>query len=552
MKAISNLSIKTKLSLLLGIMVVSLLIVAFTLGNRLMYIDHNFKEYNDSGVAGQKYTLMISRDMNYVSRLTRSIMLGDDYAKNMDSLNKRIEDIYSHFANLKKTASLITDKNFSDNYLKAINKSENDTKTFLEDGRERMKAIEDADRTQEVLQETWHGYHTAASPLAKTARGSFTALIELQDNYMKGTHNDTQQSIEMLNTLLIAITASVLVIASTFTLLVSASIVKPVNLLRGTIENIVRNSDLKERINLDTKEEIGSTAKAFNDMLNKFQSIVSEIRSSTNKLSGAASEMANVTTDTSAGVYEQNQQVDLVATAMNEMTATVLEVSHHATDAADAAKSADNEAIQSAKIVQTTISSIHNLAQELVTSTEVIQQLETESQNIGSVLDVIKGIAEQTNLLALNAAIEAARAGEQGRGFAVVADEVRTLASRTQSSTLEIQSMIERLQNISRNAVTTMQKSKTQAEQSANHASSTGTSLDAITQAVATINQMNTQIANAAKEQSVVAEEINRNIVNISKISEQTEKGSRQTLSASNQVTELAESLSTLVAQFKS
>lgn len=552
MNIISNLSIKSKLSILLAISIISLVLVSVSTGVRLGAIDHNFSEFNEVGVAGQKYTLMISRDMNYVSRLTRSIMLADNYEKNMKKLNQRIEDIQSHFVNLKSSINYINQPDFAAEYLGAIEKSEKDTKEFLADGKKRMDALKATNRTDEELKQTWNEYRLAASPLANAARTSFKALISLQDEYMTKAHNATEDSISFLLTFLIYVTAGILILSTSITLLISRSIVKPVNLLRTTIEKIVSNSDLKERIELTSKDEIGKTASAFNNMLSNFQGIVTEIRGSTNQLINAASSMDNITNETSAGVNNQNLQVEQVATAMNEMTSTVLEVSNHANDAALAAQSADNEALQGSQSLQKTIGSIHTLVSELKNNGEVISQLEQESVNIGSVLDVIKNIAEQTNLLALNAAIEAARAGEQGRGFAVVADEVRTLASRTQESTLEIENMIDKLQSKSQKAVETINKSQTSAENTAKDASKTEHSLDAITKAVTTINQMNTQIANAAREQSAVAEEINSNIVAISGISQNTMEGAQQTLNASAEVSNLAAGLSKLVTQFKS
>jgi len=236
---------------------------------------------------------------------------------------------------------------------------------------------------------------------------------------------------------------------------------------------------------------------------------------------------------------------------MNQMNATVQEVARNAQHAASAAKEATDASDDGKKVVAKTIGVINTLASEVEGAAEVIQTLEQDSVDIGKVLDVIRGIAEQTNLLALNAAIEAARAGEQGRGFAVVADEVRTLASRTQTSTEEIDEMITRLQAGTNRAVKAMQVGTEQAQAGVDQAAEAGNSLESITQAIAQINDMNIQIANAAEEQSAVAEEINRNITNISDVADQAAGGARETTQASEQVAMLSEKLGGLVSQFK-
>ena len=298
-------------------------------------------------------------------------------------------------------------------------------------------------------------------------------------------------------------------------------------------------------------DELGRIADAFNRMRERFHGMVGQLGGATAQLAAAAEQTSAVTQQTNAGIQRQRVETDQVATAMHEMTATVQEVARSAAGAAEQARRADQEAEQGRREVQRTVEVIDALAAEVQRAAEVIHQLEQDSERIGSILDVIRGIAEQTNLLALNAAIEAARAGEQGRGFAVVADEVRSLASRTQQSTTEIQGMIEKLQSGARSAVAVMQSGGQQARQGVDQVARTGTALSAITQAVGSITDLNAQIASAAEEQSSVAEEINRNIVTVSEIAEQNSAGALQTAATSEELARLAEQLQGLVGQFR-
>jgi methyl-accepting chemotaxis protein len=250
-------------------------------------------------------------------------------------------------------------------------------------------------------------------------------------------------------------------------------------------------------------------------------------------------------------MQQQHSATDQVATAITEMSATVQEVARNASDAADAATEADRNVLQGQEVVQKTIGAITDLAQDVDNAAHVIRDLSTNSDNIGKVLDVIKGIAEQTNLLALNAAIEAARAGEQGRGFAVVADEVRTLASRTQESTQEIQEMIEKLQDGAGNAVKVMETGCDKAQTTVTLAEDAGAALKAITTSVNDISQMNVQIATAAEEQNAVTEDINRNVVDISSVSDSTAEASNQIETATSSLAVLAAELQQQVDQFR-
>jgi len=330
------------------------------------------------------------------------------------------------------------------------------------------------------------------------------------------------------------------------------NISRPIQTASLAMDDIAEGEgDLTKRLEEKGKDEVSSLSMAFNHFAEKVRVMVGHVAGSTSQLAAAAEEMSSITQETTQGVQRQQAETEQVATAMNEMTATVQEVARHASEAADAAKSANEEAANGNTIVERVVQAINGLATEIEHASGVIGKLENDAENIGSVLDVIRGIAEQTNLLALNAAIEAARAGEQGRGFAVVADEVRTLASRTQQSTEEIQQMIEKLQAGSVEAVKVMQSSTEKAQESVTQAADAGASLDNINQAVKTITDMNIQIASAASEQGSVAEEINRNIVNINEVVKQTAEGASQTSHASNDLARLSSELQSLVHQFK-
>ena len=315
--------------------------------------------------------------------------------------------------------------------------------------------------------------------------------------------------------------------------------------------NALAEGDLNARVDIHSKDEMGHIAKTVNRMAESFRDTVSEVRDAITRLAAAAEETSVVTAQTTAGINQQQTETSQVATAINEMSATVQEVAKNAVEAAAAAQEADATFDEGKQVINRVINAIGDLASEVDNTSGVIKQLEQESVNIGSVLDVIKSIAEQTNLLALNAAIEAARAGEQGRGFAVVADEVRTLAGRTQGSTLEIEEMINRLQGDAKKAVKAMEAGKEMTHVGVEQAAAAGEALRTINAAVERISGMNTQIASAAEEQSTVTEEINRSIVSINEVAEQSAVGAQQTAAASDELAKLADQLKGLVDRFK-
>ena len=311
------------------------------------------------------------------------------------------------------------------------------------------------------------------------------------------------------------------------------------------------DGDLTQRLETTGKDEFGQIAHEFNVFVANLQESIANVVAVSNQLADKSNYIDKESNSTSQTADRQRQETTMAATAINEMSATVLEVARNTSSAADSAKSADQCAVDGQKIVTTMARGVEALAEEIETSSNAINLLKEDSVSVGAVRDVIRGIAEQTNLLALNAAIEAARAGEQGRGFAVVADEVRTLAQRTQESTQEIREVIERLQGGADTAVERMTGSSRKVGENVDAANNAGAALANITEAVKQIVDLNVQIASAAEEQTTVTEEINRNMVNISEQTDITAESAQSLATAAQELRNLSDNLHQTVGRFK-
>ncbi|WP_226505986.1 methyl-accepting chemotaxis protein [Pseudomonas sp. MWU16-30317] len=351
---------------------------------------------------------------------------------------------------------------------------------------------------------------------------------------------------------IVGIAVVVLVVIVLIGLVMSGALVRPIKLMKANLDDIAAGEgDLTRRLAITSHDEIGDLAGSFNRFVDKIHGLVRQIAEMTTQLTGLVGEVASQAQRSEQAMERQRHETDQVATAINEMSSAAQEVAKSAQGAAVAAQKTDEEGQQAKRVVDGSIAQIHALVGDIRTSGTSLDSLQQDVQSIVSVLGVIRSIAEQTNLLALNAAIEAARAGEAGRGFAVVADEVRALASRTQQSTQEIQGMIDRLQKGTTSAVDAMRRSSEAGEGSSVKANEAGQSLDAIAALIATINAMNAQIAAAAEEQTAVAEEINRSVHQIATavdtVADETQQGAQTT----RQLAALGERLGQMVRQFK-
>ncbi len=387
---------------------------------------------------------------------------------------------------------------------------------------------------------------TAESFVEQTNKA--TAIAEDIQHESTMAHERAEKALEFEVLVLIGAAIVLLIILYNTYLVINQPLIR----LRDRINDIADgDGDLTKRITITSGNEFGQLGAAFNAFLDKLSDLVRSVRDAGSRIDGAADQMQQVTEETRNGMHQQQTELSQMVTAINQLSASVGEVAQRASDAEQAAKGAHEEASTGQTEVKTTVDSITALAAEIDRTADVVATVKTDSLEIGGVLDVIKSIAEQTNLLALNAAIEAARAGEQGRGFAVVADEVRTLATRTQESTAEIHRIIEKLQAGADRAAQAMQDERERSHEAVNQAQRAGAALESITDAVTVIHEVNTQIASATEQQGASAGTMNSNVATITEMSERAALATEQAANESSNVAGMATELNGLIRRFK-
>ena len=374
-------------------------------------------------------------------------------------------------------------------------------------------------------------------------------LIAINAADAKQADEDAGQSYEGAITGVVAVSVVAALLTVLLAWLLTRSIVTP---LRKAVEvaETIAAGNLSKTIEDDGKDEPARLLSALSTMQASLRQTIQHIAGSATQLASAAEELSAVTEEASRGLQQQNNEIDQAATAVNEMTAAVEEVARNAVSTSEASGQSNQAAREGRDRVMETVGAIQTMTQDVQNTSAMIEGLAAQGRDIGKVLDVIRAIAEQTNLLALNAAIEAARAGEAGRGFAVVADEVRALAHRTAQSTQEIEKMVAGIQNGTGEAVQSMQQSNQRTQTTLEMARAAGVALEQITQSISLINERNLVIASASEEQAQVSREVDRNLVNIRDLATQSAAGANQTSAASHELSRLAVDLNAMVARF--
>ncbi|MCF5543766.1 UNVERIFIED_ORG: methyl-accepting chemotaxis protein [Pseudomonas fluorescens] len=411
---------------------------------------------------------------------------------------------------------------------------------------ERMKSLSRANQIDELRTLL----NTELLSNSEQVNAVLTRLLDINNQMANTTNQEAKDQYDMAFDLVVGLLIIATALTLLFAWLLTRSITLPIAQALEAAEEVAEGN-LTRPIKVDGNDEAGRLLAAMAKMQDKLRDTLQRIAGSATQLASAAEELNAVTDESARGLTQQNNEIEQAATAVNEMTSAVEEVARNAVSTSEASRNATTSAGDGRDLVQETVSAIERMSGDVQATATLIGDLANESRDIGKVLDVIRGLADQTNLLALNAAIEAARAGEAGRGFAVVADEVRALAHRTQQSTSEIERMIGSIQAGTEHAVDSMRNSTERAESTLNIAKGAGMSLDTINTAIVEINERNLVIASAAEEQAQVAREVDRNLVNIRDLSVQSATGASQTSAASSELSRLAVDLNGMVGRFR-
>ncbi|MDP2447587.1 methyl-accepting chemotaxis protein [Pseudomonas sp.] len=535
-----NLNIAPRASLGFGLVALLVLILGGFSLLQMAEMNKQSEQVNENWLPSILSLGEMNQDVLRLRALTLRLMLNTDEAITQQNL-ARVEELRSMLGkaqgNYEKLISSAEEKSAYGRFKQAEG-------NYLQEQRKIVEAVRqsDLDAALAVANGSLNGH---ADSMAK-ALTELSELNRLGATAAAKTADEVFASARLWVIVMIALALGLTVILA---LLLTRSIVAPLTEAVRVAE-VVASGNLTQTIEVQGSDEPARLLGALKSMQQSLRSTIQNISDSSTQLASASEELSAVTEDSTRGLHQQNNEIEQAATAVNQMTSAVEEVARNAVSTSEASSESNRTAQHGREQVRQTVESISHLADDVTHTASEVEQLAGQVRDISKVLDVIRSIAEQTNLLALNAAIEAARAGEAGRGFAVVADEVRALAHRTQQSTREIEQMVSGIQQGTDKAVNAMQNSNSRARSTLDVAKAAGQALDEIAAAISQINERNLVIASASEEQAQVAREVDRNLVNIRDLSMQSSAGANQTSAASQELSRLAVDLNALVARF--
>ncbi|WP_038866947.1 MULTISPECIES: methyl-accepting chemotaxis protein [Vibrio] len=542
----NNLSIKQKIVLPLSLMI-ALLVISSVLNVVTMWKQTELTKTLNEQVTPSLFTIEDAyRDLYQATSAIQGLALAKTQAEIDHHLFEYKDNAYKALPRMKKVMSLSNEGVMPRSHGSEVQK-------LVTTGEQWLQSYDDMINKPQAQ---WLNYYESNKVLFEDQFSAVREQLNVVKDGIEAKQSELKSDISAAalraEIILESGIAIVIIAALGMVILLLKTVVKPINDIKEAMVQIASGEgDLSQRISINSQDEIGQLAGGFNQFVTKIQATVSQVVKSANTLRQEMNNLNSLTSTIADSTVGQQRDSEAVAAAVHEMQVTSRNVSDSATEAALASQTANEELSNTNIILEQTVGAIRDLAGEIESASQVINTLDNDVSNIASVLDVIRGIAEQTNLLALNAAIEAARAGEQGRGFAVVADEVRSLASRTQKSTGEIQAMIEKLQAGAAQAVEVMQGSKTSSEDTIQSAGLATESLAEILNAIARMNEMNTHIATAAGQQSSVSDEVNSNVQGIADSSTSIVDVVSQAQQSLSMLSEQTQQLDKQVSQFR-